>query len=155
MHAVEANLTAWRQQWVEPDMVLHHDEIAETAAFSPDGRHVVTGNHEGELTLWSIPSGEILWRRRAHQGEIERVLFSPDGARILTARDGDEATELRLWKPESGEPVGQSMAWGGSDVAFSPRRTVAHRGRGASDSADFLRSERRTRFATIAASQWV
>lgn len=62
--------------------------------FSPDGRHVVSGGVK-TVTLWDVESGNALATQVAHTTLIERVTFSPDGARVASASWDNTA---RIWK---------------------------------------------------------
>lgn len=68
-----------------------------SAAFSPDGRLVVTGDANSTLRIWTIasPSGPISLRLppRSSTDPITNVSFSPDGRLIATTR----AHELEVW----------------------------------------------------------
>jgi WD40 repeat protein len=67
-------------------------EGGRTAAFSPDGKWVATGDWEGKLTLWdSVGSPSKTWR--GHTSGVFSVAFSPDGKRIVSGSWGD----IRLW----------------------------------------------------------
>jgi len=65
-----------------------------TAAFSPDGQWIITGNVDGSVRLWAAKTGEpvppVLW----HSQALWSTRFAPDGRRILTAsKDGT----WRVW----------------------------------------------------------
>ena len=51
----------------------------ETAAFSPDGTKLLCGESFGEVALWELSSGRLLFRRKLHAGNVMAVVFSPDG----------------------------------------------------------------------------
>ena len=55
------------------------------ARFSPDGQGIVTASWDGTAGLWNA-TGQLLFQLRGHGG-VERVAFSPDGVRILTAAE--------------------------------------------------------------------
>ena len=67
-------------------------------AFSPDGRHALTGGSDGLLRLWDVRSGQEIrsfgggWFKK--KGRVNSVAFSPDGRLALIG--GDEPF-MQLW----------------------------------------------------------
>jgi WD40 repeat protein len=80
----------------EPDEVV-------TAAFSPDGRRIVSGSLHGALRVWNADgSGEPLILR-GHSSGVFAASFSPDGRRIVSASPD---RTVRVWNADgSGEPL--------------------------------------------------
>jgi WD40 repeat protein/DNA-binding SARP family transcriptional activator/energy-coupling factor transporter ATP-binding protein EcfA2 len=77
------------------------------ARFSPDGRLLVLGNHEGVVQLYDghtfKPRGRPLL---GHSGYILTADFSPDGRTLATSSaDGT----VRLWDVASGQPIGTPL----------------------------------------------
>ena len=77
-------------------LVRHHAWVS-TVVFAPDGRSVISGagNHElsGETKHWSLVSGrshDLI----GHTGSVEAIAFSPDGAQMAT---GGFDQMIRLW----------------------------------------------------------
>ena len=60
--------------------------------------------------------------RLAHQGEVRRTAYSPDGTTVLTVSADGTA---RLWDARTGKPIGESMKHDGEVVAaaYSPDGT--------------------------------
>ena len=72
------------------------------AAFSPDGRMLLTGSTDNTARLWAVPGGEPLARPLDLHRTVKLVAFAPDG-RSLATQDGDL---VRLWAlPEEGLPM--------------------------------------------------
>jgi WD40 repeat protein len=64
------------------------------AAFSSDGRWLVTGCFDGVVRLWDSRRGDLLTEFRGHTNVLQRVSFTPDDRRILSSSlDGT----ARLW----------------------------------------------------------
>jgi WD40 repeat protein len=58
-----------------------------SAAFSPDGRWVVTGDSGGVVRVWDVKAQKMLAAIPAHAGPVNAVSFSPDGKQILSGSD--------------------------------------------------------------------
>jgi WD40 repeat protein/serine/threonine protein kinase len=54
------------------------------AAFSPDGRRVVTADVNGTARVWDVASGEAITPPMPHHGPVTEASFSRDGRRVLT-----------------------------------------------------------------------
>ena len=72
------------------------------AAFSSDGKKVVTASDDKTAQLWDAESGEKLQKLEGHTGEVNSAVFSPDGKKIVTASWDHTA---RIWDTESGKEL--------------------------------------------------
>jgi WD40 repeat protein len=88
-------------------------------AFSPDGRSVLTGSHDGSAYIWDAASGQILREFKGHGDAVSSVAFSPDGCSVLT---GSYDGSARFWDAASGQMQQECIGHGDevSSVAFSP-----------------------------------
>jgi WD40 repeat protein len=68
-------------------------------AFSPDGRHVATGERDGTVRIWATMDGVDLGPRNGASAR-----FSPDGAHVITPGPDENSV---LIKDLSGKQVGQ------------------------------------------------
>ena len=74
-----------------------HTNWVTSAIFSPDGKKIVTGDHEGTVQIWDAASGKVLQKLRGHTKSINSVAISPDGKKIISASSDGTA---RIWTLE-------------------------------------------------------
>jgi WD40 repeat protein len=69
-------------------------EVVEGCAWSPDGRRIATGGHDGTVRVLSAQDGTELMKLTEHQDWVGRVAWSPSG-RLLVSCSDDRT--CRLW----------------------------------------------------------
>ena len=85
------------------------------AAFSPDGKRVVTGGAQtNNHALWDTTTGRKLATLRGHVHEVNSINFSPDGTRFVTASSDNTA---RVWEAANGKQM--ALLKGHEDTIFS------------------------------------
>jgi WD40 repeat protein len=80
------------------------------AALSPDGSRAVTASEDRTLKLWNAHTGEELATLRGHRLPASRVVFTPDGTRIISSGGSKQGWvvnnpspgELKVWDAETG-----------------------------------------------------
>jgi eukaryotic-like serine/threonine-protein kinase len=96
-------------------LTLKHSKTVYSVAFSPDGKRIVTGSHDGTAKVWDAQSGGELLTLNVSD-DVLSVAFSPDGKRVVTA--GRAAT---VWDAQHGKVMLnlKGHSWGVLSVAFS------------------------------------
>ena len=80
-----------------------NEKDVKTAAFSADGRRVVTGSWDDDAArVWDAETGGSISVLRGHTAAINSVAFSVDRRRAVTASDDRTA---RVWDPETGRTI--------------------------------------------------
>ncbi len=122
--AARANLAAWSALVPRPRAQFPHDGWVWAAAFSPDGRTVLTGSADHTARLWDAATGRPRGEPLRHDYPVWAVAFSPDGRTVLTGGGDDEHNTggARLWDAATGRPLGPPVPDTGEvgAVAFSP-----------------------------------
>ena len=103
--------------------VLRDTSPIHGAAFSPDGKLIVTASQDGTCRIWSTATGKStgVVLREPGPGHLRSVEFSPDGRVVLT---GSSDGTARMWSARTGKPSGIVIREpGGSTITaahFSP-----------------------------------
>jgi WD40 repeat protein len=80
-----------------------HTDGVTSAAFSADGKHIVTASRDKTARVWSAATRVSINTLVGHAEDVTGASFSPDGKRIVTASADKTA---RLWDAATGEQVG-------------------------------------------------
>jgi WD40 repeat protein len=96
--------------------------------YSPDGKHLASASWDGTVRIWDTKTAQTVRTLGEHEGHVEFVSYSPDGATIYTlAADGIRAWDVATgtvrqtfkpeWRPWSltVRPDGRMLAVGGAD----------------------------------------
>ncbi|HEU4405340.1 MAG TPA: serine/threonine-protein kinase [Polyangiaceae bacterium] len=84
-------------------VMLTHPDVVLTAAWSPDGRHLVSASVDRALRVWRADGTGEPRVLRGHDDSIYAAAWSPDGRRLVSA---SKDTTLRVWPADgAGEPL--------------------------------------------------
>ena len=131
-----------------------------SAAFSPDGRYVVTGSSPTIAALWDVRAGNLI---RTYQLDYSNYLippqtyfaavgFSPDGKQLLTSLS---ISETHLWDVVTGEHIKLVVRRGGNHSVgfFQKNQNLVYLiGESTFYVADFDTGEKLYRLSGIASS---
>jgi len=116
------NASRSRPSTPPPNLTLrgHTDEVW-CAAFSVDGKHIVSGSIDGTIRVWNAQTGNpVLGPLKMHTEWVNCVAFSPNGRRIAS---GSLDKTVLVWDAVTGKVVAgpfkghTNLIW---TVCFSP-----------------------------------
>ncbi|HEX5754497.1 MAG TPA: hypothetical protein VFZ09_50400, partial [Archangium sp.] len=81
----------------EPVVLRGHESGVSSAAFSPDGKWVVTASSDGTARVWSADGKGEPVVLRGHESGVSSAAFSPDGKWVVTASEDKTA---RVWSAD-------------------------------------------------------
>ena len=119
--AEEADVALFRayQRLQETIVLKGHKGSIWSAAFTMDGRRVVTASDDDTARVWDAENGNQLVVLQGHNELVRFAAFSPDGRQVITASADNTA---RVWEAGSGKL--SALLQGHGDVvrsaAFSP-----------------------------------
>ena len=76
----------------------HMDQV-NCVAYSPNGKHIISGCSKNTIRVWDSDSGECISILEGHSKKVTSVAFSQDGKYIFS---GSEDKSIRIWDFESG-----------------------------------------------------
>jgi WD40 repeat protein len=96
-----------------------HSDLVVEAAFSSDGKRIVTASVDGTARIWDTVTGQTLQILKGHSAQLTDAVFSPDDQYVATSsRDNT----VRIWDAATGNEIIQLV--GHTDVVmavnFSP-----------------------------------
>ena len=102
----------------EPKVLVGHTDPVYAAAYTPDGKQLITGAFDRTLRLWDLNSLTTLRTMPGHTGLVLCVALSKDGQRVAS---GSLDNSVRLWDVPQSVPTAHWQAHGGAAaVAVAP-----------------------------------
>lgn len=107
------------EEWEAEKLSDGHTKAARQAAFSPDGKRLVTVSEDSTVIVWDFDRRERLATLYDHTANVNTVAYSPDGKWFVT---GSEDSEVILWDAARMEKTATLKGHQGAvfAVAFSP-----------------------------------
>ncbi|MER8842904.1 TIR domain-containing protein [Mesorhizobium sp. M0913] len=90
-------LTDYRER-----LILKTEGSFQSAAFSPDGKHIITASSDKTARVWDATTGEQLMVLAGHKEQVNSAAFAPDGRRIVTGSNDNTA---RVWDAVTGAQI--------------------------------------------------
>jgi WD40 repeat protein/serine/threonine protein kinase len=127
------NLRGWEHRYLwsrisARQTLVGHGYLVWSAAFSADGKRILTGSWDKTAKVWDAATGQEILTLNGNNCWVLSAAFSPDGKRIVTGGgefgyEGIKPTsEAKVWDAATGRQLfgisgHQSPVW---SVAFSP-----------------------------------
>jgi WD40 repeat protein len=83
-------------------VIAGHGNAALDAAYSPDGKSIVTASMDHKARIWNAATGALKLTLAGHDDVVETVAYSHDGSRIVT---GSDDKTIRIWDAATGKPL--------------------------------------------------
>lgn len=90
---------------------------ATAIAFSPDGKRLASGGHNGTVSVWGVPQGEPEVRARPHRRAVRGVAW-PDQQTVLSAAEDGRVV---LWNATTGQALRRVQTVPVTAMAYDPR----------------------------------
>ena len=104
--------------WPRSQKVLRgHNAAVHTVAFSPDGRHIVSGSDDRTIQVWDTQTGvQVGNSLQGHTHGVNSVAFSPDGRHIVS---GSYDRTIQVWDAQTGVQLGHPLQESPTEQAMS------------------------------------
>ncbi|MEI6207126.1 MAG: FlgO family outer membrane protein [Desulfuromonadales bacterium] len=79
---------------------IRADKDVLAVAVSPDGKYIVSGGQDKNLTLWDSSNGSRIRTMTGHSNDVTSVLFSPGGKQIVSAGSDKK---IVVWETGTGD----------------------------------------------------
>ena len=78
-----------------------------SVAYSPDGRHIISGSDDQTIRIWDAETGTAVGNTlKGHTYWVKSVAYSPCGLHIIS---GSSDGTIRIWSAETGAAVSKSL----------------------------------------------
>ena len=85
--------------WPAEIHTLHgHESAVTSVAYSPDGRHIVSGSFDETIRVWNATTGHcVAGPFKGHTAWVSSVAYSPDGTYIVS---GSYDSSIKVWRAQ-------------------------------------------------------
>src|SRR5258706_341485 len=92
-----------------------------SVAYSPDGRHIISGSYDHTIRIWDAKTGAAVGEPlEGHISRVTSVAYSPDGRHIIS---GSYDHTIRIWDAKTGAAAGKPLeghTHSVTSIAYSP-----------------------------------
>jgi WD40 repeat protein len=81
------------------------DQRMTSVAWSPDGRAIVSATSTGNIQIWDVGTGIMLYEFQGHTGAVYTISWHPDGTRFATTSHADKL--VRIWESNTGQMIAE------------------------------------------------
>lgn len=118
---VSGRITTWPAY---QSVLSGHTAAVNCAAFSPDGKCIVSGSDDNTVRVWHADTGNAFSAPFEHHLQaVTFVAFSPDGRRIISADKTILIWDVNLGQADGALRALEGHASGITSIAFSPDGT--------------------------------
>ena len=87
---------------LQPTVRIGHRSNVDFAAFSPNGRFIVSGSFDRTIKIWDAETGREIRTLKGHSDLVHFAGFSPNGRLIVSASSD---STIKIWDAETGSEI--------------------------------------------------
>src|SRR5438128_1972801 len=96
-----------QNDWPRNEHVLQCGSPVSSVAFSPDGRHIVSGSFDKTIQVWDAQTGgQVGNPLQGHTDLVHSVALSPDGRHIVSASND---ITIQFWDAQADFQLGNDL----------------------------------------------
>jgi WD40 repeat protein/serine/threonine protein kinase len=100
---IDGTVTLWSEgEYHYSRLLQRHGERTMETAFSPDDQRLATIDGRGEVRVWKIDDGTLLWSQRVEAGGGREIGWTADGKRLITLFVDKTVC---VWEADTGKEV--------------------------------------------------
>ncbi|MCI0705558.1 MAG: WD40 repeat domain-containing serine/threonine protein kinase, partial [Planctomycetia bacterium] len=91
--------------------------------FAPDGKHFLTIGDDETVRIWDAETATPFGIPLAPKHKIDHAILGPDGRSVLIVQETPKGPRGRMWRADTGKPIGPAVRIGAREPAISPDGT--------------------------------
>ncbi len=95
-----AKIKIWEPSTTETSDTLRQNISVRSLAYSPNGKHILTGGNDGTLRLWNKETDQLIHSFKGHPETVFAVGFGKQGSFFFS---GSQDHSIKLWNLDSAE----------------------------------------------------